>query len=501
MIKQYSLEEQTEMLKLNRIWPEVVAALNEDVSSTVLDRFIRTLKPHSYEKGIVTLLAPGAFVQEWVQGKYAPKIKELLHLFLEEEVKLHIAIDGKKDDSGKKEQSQNVITALSESNTGKSMDATYQVSQPAPSAPSAPSTPSNQHSISQSASSSIQVPGRFKPNEKYRFDTFIVGQSNRLAYAGAKSVATDPGKKYNPLFIYGPSGLGKTHLLHSIAQEIHLRYPKLTINYVSAQQFAEEFVHALQNNKIDQFRRAQRNIGIWLVDDIQFVAGKDKTQEEIFHTFNYMHSLGKQVVLCSDRPPRELFLMDERLRSRFEAGLVADIQPPDTETRCAILLSKAKQEALELEPAIAMFLAERVPGNIRILEGALIKLAAQASLENSKISIELAKQVIDSYYQSSSKGRPSTQQITELVSKHYNISIDLIRGSSRKAPIAHARHVAIYITRQITGDSWKHIGSYFSNRDHTSIMHAYQKISDMIVHDQSLRNDINQIIRDFQLEV
>ncbi len=480
MIKQYSLDDQANSITLESIWKDVIDAISDDLSAAVLDRFIKTLKPVKYEKGLVEIEAPGAFVQEWVKDKYADKIRELLSLFLDDSIQLSITLCN----MPLKKSNTNCAEAVSINTVNR------EASNPLDSPQKVVTSIASNNAIE-----------KFTPNNKYRFDTFIVGQSNRLAFAGAKSVAGEPGKKYNPLFIYGPSGLGKTHLLHSIAQEARLRYPKLTVNYVSAQQFAEEFVHALQNNKIEQFRKAQRNIGIWLVDDIQFIAGKDKTQEEIFHTFNYMHSIGKQVVLCSDRPPRELFLMDERLRSRFEAGLVADISPPDTETRCAILLSKAKQEGVDLEPAIAMFLAERVPGNIRILEGALIKLAAQASLENSKISIELAKHVTDSYYHTSSKSRPSTQQITELVSKHYNIPIDAIRGGSRKAPIAHARHVAIYITRQITGDSWKHIGSYFSNRDHTSIMHAYQKISDMIVHDQCLRTDINSIIRDFQLEV
>jgi chromosomal replication initiator protein len=331
---------------------------------------------------------------------------------------------------------------------------------------------------------------------RFRFSSFVAGQSNRLALAGAKAVAAEPGVKYNPLFIYGRSGLGKTHLLHAIAHEVLGRDAMFPLTYVSAQQFTEEFVIALQTNRIEQFRRAQRNVAMWLVDDIQFVLGKDKTQEEIFHTFNYLHSIGKQIVLCADCPPRELFLMDERLRSRFESGLVVDIQMPDTETRCAIVLSKAAQDQIDIPLEVAMLLAERVPGNIRALEGALTRLAAQASIELSQISMEMAEAIIDRYYQSAGLSKPSLNQIIDLVGSHYKIDADEIRGTSRKAPIAHARHVAVYLTREITGDSWKHIGTLFGDRDHTSMMHAHQKISELMTRDKDLNAVVNRLLRD-----
>jgi chromosomal replication initiator protein len=238
-------------------------------------------------------------------------------------------------------------------------------------------------------------------------------------------------------------------------------------------------------------------MGIWLVDDIQFIAGKDKTQEEIFHTFNYMHGLGKQIVLCSDRPPRDLFLMDERLRSRFESGLVADIQAPDPETRCAILLSKAKQEKIPLEHEVAMYLAETVPGNIRVLEGALIKMAAQASIDGVSLDLSFARSIVERYYRVEQSSKPNISQILDLVSNHYKIPVEELRGSSRKAPIAHARHVAIFLIREITKDSWKYIGSFFGDRDHTSIMHAHQKIHDMILADRNLRTTVESLMQNF----
>ncbi len=465
-VNQYTLEDHEELLRLKKAWSQMLLQITKEAPYNVVDRFLKPLKPVQLENSIATIEAPGTFVLEWVKEKFLPRLKGILSKILEDNVTIQLIVKNSEMLNQKKPQA-----SLSFSTGPASMEV-----------------------------SQLYMPDRFQPNEKYRFDTFIIGQSNRLAYAGAKAIATEPGTKYNPLFIYGASGLGKTHLLHSIAQEVLSKNPRYPIVYISAQQFAEKFVHALQNNRIEQFRRAQRNVGVWLVDDIQFIAGKDKTQEEIFHTFNSMHSLGKQIVLCSDRPPRDLFLMDERLRSRFESGLVADILLPDTETRCAILLSKANQEKIYIEHEVAMYLAEGVPGNIRVLEGALIKLAAQASIENMPITRELARHIVDQYYRSDFFAKPNIDQILDMVSEHYHLSVEEIRGQSRKAPIAHARHVAIYLIREITHDSWKHIGSLFGNRDHTSIMHGHQKISLMIVKDIDLKKAIQSFIQHFTAE-
>jgi len=443
--------------RLNVAWENVHKRLAADVPKQWIDRFIRPLSPLSLNDDFVEILAPGRFVHDWVRERYLATIQRFLSDELGREVDVELVIGAKEKD---------------------------------------PITPV-QASISLNLAA--EAPS-FKPNDRYTFESFVIGQSNRMAYAGAKAVAADPGTKYNPLFIYGASGLGKTHLLHSIAREILKRNPKFPLVYISAQQFAEDFVNALQAGKIEQFRRSQRNVGIWLVDDIQFVAGKDKTQEEVFHTFNYLHSLGKQIVLTSDRPPRDLYLMDERLRSRFEAGLVADVQMPDTETRCAILLSKAAQENVHLDLSVAMYLAENVPGNIRILEGALTKLTVQASIDNAPISLELAAQMVEQYYRAGSLAKPSFNQIVEAVARHFNIPKDEIMGTSRKAPIVHARHVAVYVTREITMDSWKHIGTLFGDRDHTSMMHGYQKISEMMAADRDLHVTVKALIRNLYPE-
>jgi chromosomal replication initiator protein len=449
-----TFDDTDDLVSLQSAWDGVLKRLGPEIPPAWFERFIRPLHPSSMVDGVAKIKVPGRFVMEWVRERYLSTIQTLLS----DEMGYPVVVE--------------LVPEAQERST-------LSASQPIASAP-LPTKPDQE---------------QFRPSEKFSFDTYVVGQSNRLAVAGAKAVASEPGTKYNPLFIYGSSGLGKTHLLHSIAREILKSNPRYPLVYVSAQQFAEEFVTALQNNRIEQFRRHQRSVGVWLVDDIQFIAGKDKTQEEIFHTFNYLHSLGKQIVLTSDRPPRDLYLMDERLRSRFEAGLVADVQMPDTETRCAILLSKANQERVSLDHQVAMFLAENVPGNIRVLEGALTKLAAQASVEGLPISMDLANIMVEQYYRSGQLAKPGFGQIVDAVSKHFKIPSDDIKGTSRKAPIVHARHIAVYMTREITGDSWKHIGGLFGDRDHTSMMHGYQKISEMMQGDKDLRATVKMLIR------
>lgn len=442
---------------LSFAWEQALRRIKTQVAPGAYDRFIKPLKPKHVVNGAVVFCTPGNFVRDWVSTKFRSQLENILS-----------------DELG------TLVTVAFETGPRSKAESDDQPRGPIKSTAPVPEI------------------ARFKPNERYSFGSFVCGQSNRLAYAGAKAVASQPGGKYNPLFIYGDSGLGKTHLLHAIAREILDEDPTYPVAYVTAQQFAEDFVQALQTNRIEQFRRQQRNVGVWLVDDIQFIAGRDKTQEELFHTFNYLHSLGKQIVLIADRPPRDLQLMDERLRSRFEAGLVADIQLPDTETRCAILLSKAEQDGVDLPMDVAMYLAENVQGNIRILEGALIRLGAQASITAGTICMDTAKNLVEQHYRTGVLAKPTFGQIVNTVSKFYDIPVDQIKGARRNAPIVLARHVAVWVTRELTGDSWKHIGSLFGDRDHTSMMHGYQKINELIHSDRTLRSQVKTIVRTLQ---
>jgi chromosomal replication initiator protein len=416
-----------------------------------MDRYIRPLRPVSFDGQRARLAAPGKFVQVWVSERYFQTIKAALEDELGQEINLDVIA----------EQRENTARLDAEA-----VAPNVQTARP-----------------------------RFSPNPKFSFDNYVVGDSNRLAVAGARAVADQPGDKYNPLFIYGVSGVGKTHLLHAIANELKRTRPNLEVQYISAQQFAEDFVKALQGNKIDQFRRSHRSAGVWLVDDIQFIAGKDKTQEEIYHTFNFLQQSGKQIVFTSDRVPRDLYGIEDRLRTRFEWGLVADISLPNTETRCAILCSKAEQDGLELPMDVAFHLALAVPGNIRTLEGALTRLVTVAGIEDSPLDLDFTTRFVEKYYQTAPK-KPTFPQILEKVSAEFDIPITDIKGTSRKAPVVLARHVSIYLTRRITGDSWNHIASLFGDRDHTSMMHGYQKIDEKIRANKDFGSVISRLMRD-----
>lgn len=456
MANQFSLLDGAEATELKAAWDAVLARLQGELPETVLERFLRPLVPAGMTETTAVFDAPGQFVADWVREKYQERIEESLHEQTGRRLRLELR--------------------------GQLRE------RPAEAAPV--------ESVNVSRPIVSDARRSFVPDPRYRFDNFIVGDTNRLAFAGANAVATSPGTKYNPLFIYGMSGLGKTHLMHAISHAVLAANPRAVVMYMTAQQFAEEFVQALQNKNIDAFRKVHRGVSLWLLDDVQFVAGKERTQEEVFHTFNYLYGLKKQIVVCSDRPPRDLLLMDERLRSRFESSLVADVTMPGAELRCAILLAKAQEEGIEVGHEVAMYLAESIPSNVRILEGALTKVAAQASFLGRPVNLQLAEEIVERYYSQVSAPKPSCDQIVETVSKHFRVKVEDIKGQSRKAPIAHARHVAVYMAREITGDSWKHIGTMFGNRDHTSAMHGYKKIREMMDRDKELNATVRMLMRD-----
>lgn len=456
MKDQFSFDDTDINLPLQAAWQSVIVRMGSEIHEATLNRYMKPLEPVSLDGRIVKLAAPGKFMQEWVRERFSGIIQSYMSDELGFSVELEIIARPR---DRKEIDEQRIVPAAS--------------------------------------ASSLSPVLRFEPNPAFTFGNFIVGDSNRLAYAGSNAVADEPGGKYNPLFIWGPSGLGKTHLLHAIAARMKAVDPQVNIVFVSAQQFAEDFIQALQANRVEQFRRQHREVKVWLLDDIQQLAGKDKTQEEIFHTFNFLQGSGAQIVLTSDRPPKDIYRMDERLRSRLESGLVADVLSPNTETRCAIILSKAAARGVTLDFEVAMFLAKSVPGNIRILEGAITKMVALASLTNEPIDLGFADRVVDQYFQAD-YSKPGFNQIVQLVSDKLNISVDEIKGASRKAPVVHARHITVYLTRRITGDSWKHIGSHLGDRDHTSIMHGYQKIDDMMHHDKELLSQVKTLMKHLQ---
>ncbi|MFD9374813.1 chromosomal replication initiator protein DnaA [Streptomyces sp. NPDC059999] len=353
---------------------------------------------------------------------------------------------------------------------------------PAPSAPSGGST-----------SGPLEPTARLNP--KYLFDSFVIGASNRFAHAAAVAVAEAPAKAYNPLFIYGESGLGKTHLLHAIGHYARSLYPGTRVRYVSSEEFTNEFINSIRDGKGDAFRKRYREMDILLVDDIQFLASKESTQEEFFHTFNTLHNANKQIVLSSDRPPKQLATLEDRLRNRFEWGLITDVQPPELETRIAILRKKAVQEQLNAPPEVLEFIASRISRNIRELEGALIRVTAFASLNRQPVDLGLTEDVLKNLIPGGEDSSPeiTATDIMAATADYFGLTVDDLCGSSRSRVLVTARQISMYLCRELTDLSLPKIGAQFGGRDHTTVMHADRKIRALMAERRSIYNQVTEL--------
>ncbi|MGC4894291.1 chromosomal replication initiator protein DnaA [Micromonospora sp. DT31] len=330
-------------------------------------------------------------------------------------------------------------------------------------------------------------------NPKYMFETFVIGSSNRFAHAASVAVAESPAKAYNPLFIYGHSGLGKTHLLHAIGHYATTLGNARSVRYVSTEEFTNDFINSLRDDKTSAFQRRYRDVDILLIDDIQFLENRERTQEEFFHTFNTLHNANKQIVITSDRSPRQLATLEDRMRTRFEWGLLADIQPPDLETRIAILQKKAAQERMYAPPDVLEFIASRVSNSIRELEGALIRVTAFASLTRSTVELSLAEEVLRDFMPDGAGPEINADQIMASTSEYFGVSLEDLRGHSRSRVLVNARQVAMYLCRELTDLSLPRIGQAFGGRDHTTVMHADRKIRQQMAERRSLYNQIAEL--------
>jgi chromosomal replication initiator protein len=327
-------------------------------------------------------------------------------------------------------------------------------------------------------------------NQRYTFGNFIVGSANRLAHAASLSVAERPGHAYNPLFLYGGVGLGKTHLMHAIGNQVIARFPRKKVVYASSEKFTNEFITSIQQGKIDDFRARYRRIDLLLIDDIQFIADKERTQEEFFHTFNAIHDDGKQIVLSSDRPPKQITTLEERLRSRFEWGLIADLTAPDLETRIAILRAKAEEQAVPINSEVLEFIARKVISNIRELEGALNRIVAYASMGGMPITIELAQAVLSNVLYNPKKRLVTPERIASAVSDYYGVELDLLKGQKRDKAIVVPRQIAMYLMRAETDASLLRIGAELGGRDHSTVLHACDKIDRESQENDELRREL-----------
>lgn len=330
-------------------------------------------------------------------------------------------------------------------------------------------------------------------NPKYTFDNFVIGQSNRFAHAAAVAVAEAPAKAYNPLFVYGDSGLGKTHLLHAIGDYAVTVYPGVRVRYVSSEEFTNDFINSIANNRGSAFQARYRDVDILLIDDIQFLQGRAETQEAFFHTFNTLHDHDKQVVITSDVPPKHLTGFEDRMRSRFEWGLITDVQAPDLETRIAILRKKAQSERLQIPDEVLEYIATFVSSNIRELEGALIRVSAFASLNRSSLDMSLAQTVLRDIIDQDDANVISPTDIITATAAYFKLTVDDLYGSSRSQAVATARQIAMYLCRERTSLSLPKIGQLFGNRDHTTVMYAYKKISELMKERRSIYNQVSEI--------
>ena len=335
-------------------------------------------------------------------------------------------------------------------------------------------------------------------NPKYTFDTFVIGNSNRFAHAACVAVAESPARAYNPLFLYGGVGLGKTHLMHAIGHHIMTQKKDPKVVYVSSEKFTNELINSIKDDRNEEFRNKYRNVDILLIDDIQFIAGKERTQEEFFHTFNSLHEANKQIIISSDRPPKEIPTLEDRLRSRFEMGLITDIQAPDFETRIAILRKKAQMENIDVSNEVTTYIAKNIKSNIRELEGALTRVIAYSSLTNTTISFELAAEALKDIITTSKTEEITTNRIKEKVASVFNLKMEDFGSKKRTRSIAYPRQIAMYLSRELTDLSLPKIGEEFGGRDHTTVIHAHDKIIRDIETNEEIKSKIDKIISDLK---
>lgn len=353
--------------------------------------------------------------------------------------------------------------------------------------PAVPTMPDAPHPQSQAGLQETRL------NPKYTFDTFVIGSSNRFPHAAAVAVSEAPGRSYNPLLVYGESGLGKTHLLHAIGYYVRSLYPGTRVRYVSSEEFTNEFINAIRDDRQDRFKRRYREVDVLLIDDIQFLEGKTQTQEEFFHTFNTLHNANKQIVLTSDRAPKRLEALEDRLRNRFEWGLITDVQPPDLETRIAILRKKAAMDRLSAPPEVLEFIASRIQTNIRELEGALIRVTAFANLNNQEVDSTLAEIVLRDLIPEGGDPEITAGLIIAQTAAYFGISIDELTGQSRSRHLVQARQIAMYLCRELTQLSLPQIGREFGGRDHSTVIHADKKIKNLLQERRAVYNQVTEL--------
>ncbi len=444
---------------LAEIWIKFTDKFKESVSEKVFDVWINPIMPLEVTDTYYKVAVQNNFFKKVIEEKYAKTIESILSSIMEKNITL--IIDTIEESEGKQ-----IIPEIKPAE--EPMRPLFKAER--------------EDEIDES-----------NLNPKYVFENYVMGNSNRFAYAAALAVANNPASTYNPLFLYGGVGLGKTHLMHAIGNRIKQNDPTMKVLYISSENFTNEIINSIYNKNTEAFRRKYRNIDCLIIDDIQFLKGKEQTQVEFFHTFNDLRDSNKQIIISSDRLPKEIETLEDRMRSRFESGLIADIQPPDLETRMAILRQKAVNDKIELPNEVLTLLATSITSNIREIEGVYTKVVAYSSLMSVPVTLDITKKILDDMGNVVQVKQITFESITQAVAEHYHIKVDELFNKKRTQNIAYPRQIAMYLCRELADMSYPRIGELFGGRDHTTVIHAYEKISNKSKIDSKLQNDLNAL--------
>jgi chromosomal replication initiator protein len=463
---------------LGEVWTRAIGRLDDDTIRPHHRAWIGLTRPLGLVEDTALLAAPNEFAKDYLENRLRPLIATALSDELGREIR--VAVTVQHTDEQPAERSIDPDPPHTDLPDIRFDDWTGTASRAA-------------SALLVNGDSSRSSDREARLNPKYTFETFVIGSSNRFTHAAAVAVAEAPAKAYNPLFVYGDSGLGKTHLLHAIGHYAQRLFPGIKVRYVSSEEFTNDFINSLRDDKMQAFQGRYRSQDLLLIDDIQFLERAERTQEEFFHTFNTLHNANKQIVISSDRPPRQLSTLEDRLRTRFEWGLITDVQVPDLETRIAILRKKASQEGMSPPPEVLEFIATKIQSNIRELEGALIRVTAFASLNKQDVEMQLAEIVLKDLISESDSPEITAAHIMAVIAEYFSVSIDDLTSSSRSRVLVNARQIAMYLCRELTELSLPKIGQTFGGRDHTTVMHADRKVRSLMAERLSVFNQVAEL--------
>ena len=467
-----------EQFAAGEVWQQALPRIERHLTKPSFEAFFKFMRPMALQHDVFIISVPSLFAKEWLEGRYRRLISETLQDILKRGIDVRFVVA----DTLSQTEDPSPLDTGTGSPDESPRDAAY-------------AAPPRDFMASRGPAG-----GTLSTSSRYTFDTFVIGSGNRFAHAASLAVAEAPAKAYNPLFIYGGVGLGKTHLLQAIGHHVTTHKSMARVMYVSSERFTNDLINSIRDDKTVEFRNKYRTADVLLIDDIQFLAGKERTQEEFFHTFNALHESNRQLIISSDRPPRDIPTLEDRLRSRFEWGLIADIQPPDYETRIAILRKKAELDAIDLPDEVAQYIAQRISSNIRELEGALSRLRAHAQMSRAPLSVNLATDVLREILPQT-RIRPITiPTIQRSVADFFGIRVEEMKAKRRTKGVAFPRQVAMYLSRELTDASLPRIGEEFGGRDHTTVMHACDRVKTAISQDTHLAAGIKSLVDNFRLE-